>query len=221
MTYRDVPTETMDRLFIYMRALNCLVREGSETVSSSRLANICSVNAAMVRKDLSYFGEFGVRGVGYSVRELLEHIRSILNLDQSVNVALIGAGNIGRALLTHSSFQLEGFNISMAFDIDREKIGMKIGSITIEDMMDFPDRVEEEGIDLAVLAVPEEVAPEIARIITDTNIISILSFAPCELCMPDNIKVTCVDLSLEMARLLYNSRKSSLRKKERKTELGS
>ncbi|OPL19298.1 MAG: hypothetical protein AVO35_11160 [Candidatus Aegiribacteria sp. MLS_C] len=214
MTYRDVPTETMDRLFLYMRALTCLRREKSETVSSSRLAEICNVNAPKVRKDLSYFGEFGVRGVGYNVNELLDHIRRILKLDRSVNVALIGAGNIGRALITHSSFQLEGFNISMAFDIDREKIGTRVGSITVEDMMDFPDRVEEEGIDLAILAVPEEVAPEIARIIADTNIISILSFAPCELCMPENVKVTCVDLSMEMARLLYNSRQTVTRKKK-------
>lgn len=215
MVYKNAPSETIDRLFLYLRALTCLEREGKETVSSSRLADMCHVKAANVRKDLSYFGEFGTRGVGYDVIQLKNDLRRILSFDNTVDVALVGVGNIGKALLTHSDFNLEGFNISMAFDNDPAKIGTSIGSVVIEKLEELPRRIKSEGIDLAVLAVPDDQAPAIGKLLAEAGITSILSFSPCELCMPDNIKVTCVDLSMEMARLLYHSRIKHLASDER------
>ena len=206
MAPRGIPSQTIDRLFMYFRALTCLRRQGSETVSSSRLAEICHVTAAVVRKDFSYFGEFGTRGVGYNVKKLLKQFRRILNFDDSIDVVLVGAGNIGRALLARSGFEIEGFRISMVFDSDPAKFGKRIGALTIEDVSNLVDRVTSAGIDLAILAVPDAVAPDIARRLADAGVSSILSFSPCELCMPEAVKTSCIDLSMEMARLMYRSR---------------
>lgn len=205
MAKKSIPNETTDRLFSYIRALMCLRKEGIETVSSSRLAAICHVSPAIVRKDFSYFGGFGTRGVGYDVRNLIGNIRKILGFDKGVKIALVGVGNIGKALLSHSSFQLEGFQIAMAFDNDPAKIGVEIGSVTVEDMTHLESRVASEGIGLAIVAVPDTAAARIAQLLAAGGVRSILSFVPCELAMPDNVKVTCVDLSMEMARLVYYS----------------
>jgi redox-sensing transcriptional repressor len=202
---RQIPKETIDRLFIYFRGLMCLKREGKDATSSSELADVCHVNASAVRKDLSYFGRLGTRGVGYKVDELVTEIRKALRFDDATAVAVVGIGNIGTALLEHSTFELEGFQIVAAFDSDRDKIGRTIGSIVIEDMADVEKRVKEESIELVILAVPEPSAAEVARRLGDAGVKSILSFAPCELTMPDNVNVTCVDLSVAMARLVYHA----------------
>ena len=202
---RQIPKETIDRLFIYFRGLMCLKKEGKDATSSSELADVCHVNASVVRKDLSYFGRLGTRGVGYKVDELVTEIRRALRFDNATGVAVVGAGNIGRALLEHSTFESEGFEIIAAFDSDPDKIGRTIGSITVEDMADVEKRVKEEGIELIILAVPEPSAADVARRLGDAGVKSILSFAPCELTMPDNVNVTCVDLSVAMARLVYHS----------------
>jgi redox-sensing transcriptional repressor len=202
---RQIPKETIDRLFIYFRGLMCLMREGKDTTSSSELADVCHVNASVVRKDLSYFGRLGTRGVGYKVEDLVRNIRRALRFDDSTGVAVVGIGNIGTALLEHSTFELEGFQIIAAFDSDPDKIGRTVGSIIVEDMADVEKRVKEERIELAILAVPEPSAAEVARRLGDAGVKSILSFAPCELTMPDNVNVTCVDLSVAMARLVYHS----------------
>jgi redox-sensing transcriptional repressor len=181
------------------------MREGKDTTSSSELADVCHVNASVVRKDLSYFGRLGTRGVGYKVEDLVRNIRRALRFDDSTGVAVVGIGNIGTALLEHSTFELEGFQIIAAFDSDPDKIGRTVGSIIVEDMADVEKRVKEERIELAILAVPEPSAAEVARRLGDAGVKSILSFAPCELTMPDNVNVTCVDLSVAMARLVYHS----------------
>jgi len=202
---RQIPKETIDRLFIYFRGLMCLKKEGKDTTSSSELAEVCHVNASAVRKDLSYFGRLGTRGVGYKVDELVAEIRKALRFDNATGVAVVGVGNIGTALLEHSTFESEGFEIIAAFDSDPDKIGQTIGSITVEDMADVEKRVKEEGIELVILAVPELSAADVAERLGNAGVKSILSFAPCELTMPDNVNVTCVDLSVAMARLVYHS----------------
>lgn len=209
MTIKNIPSQTIDRLFTYFRALTCLIREGTETVSSKRLAEICRVSAAVVRKDFSYFGEFGTRGVGYNVKGLLDNIRRILDFDSPTEVALVGVGNVGRALLQHSQFELEGFKIALAFDKDPRKVGRKIGSVTVQDTKGMGKKIRSRGIDLVILAVPDSAAPGVAKSLAKEGLGSILSFSPCELAMPDGIKITCVDLSMEMARLLYHSRLQS------------
>ena len=210
MKMKSIPTETIGRLFPYFRALVCLAKEGSDTVSSSRLAEVCNIKPSIIRKDLSYFGDLGTRGVGYNVEHLTRTIRNILNLDPAKNVVLVGVGNIGKALLSYSSFESEGFKIVMAFDNNPKKIGRKIAQLTVEDTTHLEERVKSDGIKLGILAIPETVAPGVARRLAKGGVKAILSFAPCQLAMPDNIKVTCVDLTTEMARLVYYSSRKVL-----------
>jgi len=205
MTPKSVPSETTDRLFFYLRPLMCLVNEGTETVLSRELARICRVKPSVVRKDLSYLGSVGTRGVGYNVKSLIESIRSMLRFDQDIRVAVVGVGNIGRAVLEQSRFELEGFRIVMAFDSDPEVVGRRVGKVVVEDSAGLEERIEAEGIRLAILAVPESAAPKVARTLGNAGVKCILSFAPCELAMPSNVKVTCIDLSVTMARLVYHS----------------
>ncbi len=205
MVKRPVPAETTDRLFIYLRPLMCLAQEGAETVSSKELARLTFVDASVVRKDFSYLGRLGKRGVGYNVADLIQSIRSTLRLNQDTRVALVGVGNIGRALLEQARFEFEGFRIVKAFDTNPELVGRRIGKVTIEDAENLEDAIEAAGIQLAVLAVPESSSASVARRLGEAGVRCILSFAPCEIAMPDNVKVTCVDLSLAMARLVYHS----------------
>jgi len=202
---KTIPHETIGRLFPYFRALLCLEKEGTEIVSSSRLAQICHMNPAIIRKDLSYFGDFGTRGVGYNVKKLMEEIRRILDLKPSKKVALIGTGNIGKALLSYPHFETEGFNIVMAFDNQPSIFGKTIGGVTIEDIANLENRIKAENIQMVILAVPEEAATAIARRVAKVGVNALLSFSPCQLAMPKDIKVICVDLSTEMARLVYYS----------------
>ncbi|MBE9566707.1 MAG: redox-sensing transcriptional repressor Rex [Proteobacteria bacterium] len=198
-----IPEETVARLLTYLRVLLCLAEQGVETVSSQELGDSCDVKACVIRKDLSYFGGFGKPGVGYDVNGLIEEIRSILNLDRVMKTALVGVGNIGRALLANPQFQTEGFKISVAFDRDPAKLGREVGGVLIEDVAALERRIREDGIKLAIIAVGVSEAPGIAHRLADAGVKGILSFAPCPLNMPEGIKVTCVDLATEMARLVY------------------
>jgi redox-sensing transcriptional repressor len=212
MQIKSIPNETIGRLFPYFRALVCLAKEGHEIVSSSRLSEICNINPAIIRRDFSYFGYFGKRGVGYDVKALMQEIRSILNLEPVKKVALIGVGNIGKALLSYSNFESEGFKIVMAFDNQPGTIGRKINQVVIEDVAHLENKIKSGNIQLAILAVPEEAVSSTARRLARAGVNAILSFAPCQPAMPNNVKVTCVDLSTEMARLIYYSSMKTLAK---------
>ncbi|KPK45416.1 MAG: hypothetical protein AMJ77_07225 [Dehalococcoidia bacterium SM23_28_2] len=203
MVQRRIPTETVGRLLTYLRVLLCLAEQGVDTVSSRDLGNSCDVNPCVIRKDLSYFGGFGKRGVGYDVRGLIGEIRAILNLNRVMKAALVGVGNVGRALLANPQFEGEGFKIAVAFDRDPDKIGREVNDVVVEDVAMLERRIREEGIRLAIVAVGVSEAPEIARRLADAGVKGILSFAPCPLNMPEGVKVTCVDLPTEMARLVY------------------
>jgi redox-sensing transcriptional repressor len=205
MHRQPTPNETIDRLFGYLRPLMCLRRDGTETVRSRDLARLCSVEPTVLRKDFSYLGRLGTRGVGYNVDELISSIRRKLRFDAETRVAIVGVGNIGSALLEQSRFELEGFRIVLAFDISREKIGSRVGKLVVEDVSMMKERLREESVQVAILAVPEASAPAVAQALSEAGVKSILSFAPCETAMPENVKVTCVDLSLTMARLVYRS----------------
>jgi redox-sensing transcriptional repressor len=203
MIQTRIPEETVGRLLTYLRMLLCLAEQGVETVSSHDLGDSCDVRPCVIRKDLSYFGGFGKRGVGYDVKGLIGEIRSILNLDRVMNAALVGVGNVGRALLANPQFEGEGFKIVIAFDRDPDKIGRDVNGVVVEDVAILERRIREDGIKLAIVAVGVSEAPEIAHRLADAGVKGILSFAPCPLNMPDGVKVTCVDLATEMARLVY------------------
>ena len=204
MPKRLIPDETAGRLFAYLRALLCLAKEGVQAVSSRQLAEACHQKPSTVRKDLSYFGEFGTRGVGYNVSQLIGVTRQILNLGTPVKAALAGVGNIGRALLAYPGFREEGFHIAAAFDKDPDKIGQTMEGVLVEDVANLEERIREEGIRLGIVAVEVSEAPDIARRMTEAGATALLSFAPCNLNMPDTVKVTCVDLAMELARLVYH-----------------
>lgn len=202
---KTIPHETIGRLFPYFRALLCLEKEGVQVVSSSHLAKVCHIHPALIRKDFSYFGDFGKRGVGYNVSRLINEIRIILDLKPAKKVALVGTGNIGKALLSYPNFESEGFKISMAFDNQDDKIGLTINGVTVEDMANLEKRIKEENIQMVVLSVPEGAVSAVLSRLSTAGVKSVLSFSPCQPAMPKNIKVTCVDLSTEMARLIYYS----------------
>ena len=204
MRLKHPPDATIGRLLAYLRTLLCLQEEGVGTVSSQRLAQLCHVKSSMVRKDFSYFGEFGTPGVGYSVQGMIQQLRKILNLDKALKAALVGVGNVGRALLLYPGFRDEGLEIVAAFDNDPEKVGQRVNDIVVEHVDHLQQRVKEKGIRLGILAAPVSEAVQVAEQMGQAGLKAILSFAPCQLNMPKGVRVHCVDLAMEMARLVYH-----------------
>jgi redox-sensing transcriptional repressor len=201
----DVISElTTNRLSVYLRCLNTLDAAGVRTVSSRALAEQFHLNAAQIRKDLAYFGEFGVRGVGYYVKELRRHLRQILGLDKSVRVAIMGAGNLGLALADYPGFRAEGFEIGALFDTMREKIGQHSRSgVPIHDIRDFRSVVRRERITIAVIAVPAEAAQSVVNIVVASGIKAVLNFSPGTLKVPEGVKLKSVDLTVSLESLSF------------------
>ncbi|MEW6490037.1 MAG: redox-sensing transcriptional repressor Rex [Thermodesulfobacteriota bacterium] len=200
-----VPEATIKRLSIYMRVLKDLEKKGVEVISSAELADICGVNAAQIRKDLTYFGEFGIRGVGYYVKELHFDIRKVLGLNQRRNVALVGVGNLGRALLSYRNFSEHGYNFAAAFDADPAKVGTVLpGGIVVHAMEDLPRVTAERDIDVAILTTPADAAQSAVNRIVAAGIKGILNFAPTQLQVPEGVKVKKVDLTTEFDNLVYH-----------------
>jgi len=195
---------TAGRLSVYLRCLNTLDAAGVKTVSSRTLAEQFHLNAAQIRKDLAYFGEFGVRGVGYYVRELKRHLRVILGLDRTVRVAILGAGNLGLALADYPGFLQEGFEIAALFDAARTKIGRTSrGGVHILDMGEFRKVVKRESIDIVVLAVPASAAQEVTNVAVAAGIRAILNFSPGTLKVPPGVKLKNVDLTVSLESLSF------------------
>ncbi|TAK13175.1 MAG: redox-sensing transcriptional repressor Rex [Acidobacteria bacterium] len=195
---------TAGRLSVYLRCLNALDAEGAKTVSSKALAEQFQLNAAQIRKDLAYFGEFGVRGVGYYVKELKRHLRQILGVDRSVRVAIVGAGNLGLALADYPGFRQEGFAIVALFDSEKNKIGHRSkGGVRIFDVADLRKMVKKEHIDIAVLAVPARAAQSVAAQIVAAGVRAILNFSPGALKVPPQVKLKNMDLTVSLESLSF------------------
>jgi redox-sensing transcriptional repressor len=200
-----VPEATIKRLSIYMRVLKDLERKGVEVISSAELADICGVNAAQIRKDLTYFGEFGIRGVGYYVKELHFDIRKVLGLNQRRNVALIGVGNLGRALASYRNFTEHGYNFVAAFDVDASKVGEVLPSgLKILALSDLERVAREQEIEIAIITTPAEAAQAAAEKIVAAGIKGILNFAPVQIQVAEDVKVKKVDLTTEFDNLVYH-----------------
>ena len=195
---------TTNRLSIYLRCLNELDAAGVETISSQTLAERFHLNAAQIRKDLAYFGEFGVRGVGYYVKELRRHLRQILGLDRRLRVAIVGAGNLGLALADYPGFRQEGFEIAAMFDAAHEKVGHESrGGVTIHDIRDLKRIVRRERLDIAVIAVPAPQAQPVVDQVVAAGIKAILNFSPGSLHVPDDVKLKSVDLTVSLESLSF------------------
>jgi redox-sensing transcriptional repressor len=200
---RKVAESTVRRLSLYLRFLEEFEGQGVATVSSGALASRGSTTSAQVRKDLSFFGSFGKRGLGYPVPELADRLRAILGLRQRYRVGMIGAGKIGSALVQYRGFRQRGFDIVAIFDSDPAKIGRQWNGLTIQDI----DRLEAEfakhPLDMAVLVTPAEPAQALTDRLVKLGVKAILNFAPVQLAVPDDVVVKTVNLALELETLSY------------------
>lgn len=196
---------TTNRLSIYLRCLNTLSAAGIKTISSQELAEQFKLNSAQIRKDLGYFGEFGVRGVGYFVADLREHITKILGLDRPHRVAIVGAGRLGTALANYKGFSKSNFAVVALFDNDRTKIGQRIGpdEVTVHDVKRIERVVREENVDVAVIAVPARAAQSVLNQMMSAGVKAVLNFAPAPLTARLGVKVTTVDLTTSLESLSY------------------
>ena len=195
---------TTNRLSVYLRCLNELDAAGLETISSQGLAEQFSLNAAQIRKDLAYFGEFGVRGVGYYVKDLRRHLRQILGLDRRLHVVIVGAGNLGLALADYPGFRQEGFSIAALFDAANEKIGQESrGGVPIFDIKELKRLAKRERYDIAVIAVPAPEAQPVVALVVDAGIKAILNFSPGALKVPSDVKLKSVDLTVSLESLSF------------------
>ena len=200
----QISEQTTHRLSVYLRCLNTLDASGIRTISSKALAEEFHLNAAQIRKDLAYFGEFGVRGVGYYVKDLKRHLRQILGLDRHVRVVIMGAGNLGLALADYPGFREEGFEIVALFDTQREKIGQTSRrGVRIYDARDLKRIARRERIGIAVIAVPVEFAQAVVNQVLGAGIKAILNFSPGALRVSPDVKLKNVDLTVSMESLSF------------------
>ncbi|HJR60615.1 MAG TPA: redox-sensing transcriptional repressor Rex [Vicinamibacterales bacterium] len=195
---------TTNRLSVYLRCLNLLDAAEVRTVSSQALAEQFHLNAAQIRKDLAYFGEFGVRGVGYYVKELRRHLRQILGIDRGVSVAIMGAGNLGLALADYPGFRDEGFEIVAMFDLSRDKIGHRSrAGVPIYDVRDLRRIVRRERIRIVVVAVPAAAAQSVVNTVAAAGIRAILNFSPGAIKVPEGVKLKNMDLTVSLESLSF------------------
>ena len=200
---RKVAESTVRRLSLYLRFLEEFEGQGVGTVSSGALASRGGTTSAQVRKDLSFFGSFGKRGLGYPVPELADRLRQILGLKRRYQVALIGAGKIGSALVQYRGFRQRGFDIVAIFDSDPAKVGRQWNGLTIFDVADLERELARQTIDMAVLVTPADAAQAVADRIVGLGVKAILNFAPVQLAVPDDVVVKTVNLALELETLSY------------------
>ena len=195
---------TTNRLSVYLRCLNALEEAGVRTISSQALAEQFHLNAAQIRKDLAYFGEFGVRGVGYYVRDLKRHLRQILGLDRNLRVGIIGAGNLGLALADYPGFRQEGFEILALFDTLTSKVGQQSrGGVPIHSINDLKKIARRDGISIAVIAVPALSAQPVVNLVVASGIKAVLNFSPGALEVPADVKLKSVDLTVSLESLSF------------------
>lgn len=195
---------TTNRLSVYLRCLDSLDSAGVKTVSSLTLAEQFQLNAAQIRKDLAYFGEFGVRGVGYYVKDLKRQLRQILGLDRKVRVAIMGAGNLGLALADYPGFRQEGFEIVALFDNESNKVGQRSrGGVPILDIKELKRFVSREKIGIAVVAVPGPSAQPVVNVVVAAGVKAVLNFSPGALRVPSSVKLKSVDLTVSLESLSF------------------
>jgi len=203
-----VPERTVTRLSIYLRCLEELHTDGLTAVSSMQLAQRFGLNSAQVRKDLAYFGQFGVRGLGYYVGELKHNLERILGLKHDWQVALVGVGNLGSALLAYPGFQRRGFRLSVAFEKDPAKIGGREGRVPIHPIERIGPVLKRRGIRIAILAIPAAGAQAVADQLVAAGVNAILNFAPTQLTVPRGVKVQNVDLSVLLRTLAFHTKRT-------------
>lgn len=211
MSARSIPEATVGRLPVYLRALAEMAADGATTISSEHLAEAAGVNSAKVRKDLSYLGSYGTRGVGYDVAYLIHQMQRELGLTQHWPVVIVGAGNLGHALSNYKGFGERGFRVAALVDIDPEKVGERVGPLVVEHIDDLPKVVRREDVAIGMISTPAGAAQDVADRMVAAGIRSILNFAPAVITVPASVSVRKVDLSIELQILAYyEQRKAAL-----------
>jgi redox-sensing transcriptional repressor len=199
-----IPNAVVSRLSLYLRELQHLVRDGAATTSSSQLGSRLGFTDAQVRKDLAYFGQFGHPGIGYRTSELVEAIRGILGTDQTWNVALVGVGNLGCALLGYKGFSQQGYRLVAAFDTDPGKVGKTIEKVPVIHFDRMSELVDRENIRLGMIAVPAPVAQTVADALVEAGIEGIVNFAPVTISLPAGVSLVGVDLAIQLEQVTFS-----------------
>lgn len=199
----DIPDVVVRRLPIYARTLAYLQSEGVKSVSSQQLGERISVTAAQIRKDLSWFGEFGKQGIGYDVDKLLGHITNILGLTQTWPVVLVGIGHLGQAIVRYEGFRQNGLDIVAVFDADPAKIGQEINGLTVRNDAEIPEVIAREGVRLAIVAVPAARAQEVVDILVASGVRAILNYAPIIMQVPEGVWVRHIDPVTQLHSMTY------------------
>jgi redox-sensing transcriptional repressor len=203
MTTSTVPDIVVGRLPLYLRSLTQMADEGSEITSSQELGNRLGISSAQIRKDLSQFGEFGKQGTGYNIRYLAEQIQRILNVQEIWDVALVGAGDLGRAVAHYGGFLDRGFRITMVFDNNPQVIGQQVGPFVVQDSVTLIESIKRSNIRVAMLAVPAAHAQEVSDQLIEAGIKAILCYAPTPLVVPEDVKVGYIDPVLHLQHMTY------------------
>lgn len=201
---RKIPKAVIKRLSLYSRVLQRYKINGIDKISSKELGEALGLNSAQIRKDLAYFGQFGVPGYGYKVDGLRSSIKSILGTDRDVNIAMVGVGNLGLALLAYANaFAKQNFKMVAAFDADKRKVGGERQGVPVHHVEELEEQIRAKEIDILILAVPPGEAQRIAEMAVEAGISAILNFVPQRLVVPEHVKVHYVDLLIEIESLSY------------------
>ena len=208
--HEPIPSPAVRRLSLYLRQLDTFKKRERRTISSKQLGESLGLTDAQVRKDFAYFGQFGHPGIGYRVDDLINELKKILGTDKTWNVLLVGAGNLGRALLAYRGFEQKSFKLVAVFDSDQSKVGKKHGSFDIQSMNNLATVVEQENIKLAMIAVPAENAQDVADALVAAGIRGILNFAPVSLTVPEKVALNAVDLAVQLEQLSFQVSVSSI-----------
>ena len=203
MKFEDIPTPAVYRLSFYLRQLEAFQRAEKDTTNSKQLGDALGYSDAQVRKDLAYFGQFGHPGRGYKVEELIAQLRKILGTDKVLNVLLVGAGNLGRALIAYRGFLRKGFKLAAIFDADERKVGQAFGELTVSSMDKLASVAAEHNIKLAIMSVPGEAAQAVTDKLVAAGIRGILNFAPVSISTPPDVSVQGVDLAVQLEQLSF------------------
>jgi redox-sensing transcriptional repressor len=200
---KPVPNIVVGRLPIYLRALNHLLDEGETITASKQLARRLGISSAQIRKDLSHFGEFGKQGMGYDIAHLQQQLRRILKVDREWDMALIGAGDLGHAIIHYGGFEGRGFRVACVFDNNRQKIGRHLGQLEIRDVATLAQGVQELRIKIAIVAVPVSAAQAVVDDLVKAGIRAILNYAPITVTAPPDVKVQYIDPVVHLQHMTY------------------
>ena len=203
MDKKEIPDIVVGRLPLYLRALQRMLSDGRQVTSSQELGEILGISAAQIRKDLSQFGEFGKQGTGYHIEYLVQKLREILHIDREWNLAVVGAGDIGSAVVRYKGFADRGFRVCKVFDNDPHKVGTHIGEFVVQDISEMAGTIKESGIQVAMIAVPANKAQDVVDQLVQAGVKAILNYAPISINVPPGIYVQYIDPTVHLQRMTY------------------